>query len=635
MTRRTYYITTPIYYPSDRLHIGHAYTTVAADAIARFKKLQGYDVLFLTGTDEHGQNIEQRAMQAQKTPREFVDGIVDGIKELWRLMDIQYDDFIRTTEDRHFRVVQEIFRRVYESGDIYKGEYEGWYCTGCEAYFTDTQARDMDGRCPDHDRPLERLREHAYFFRLSKYADGLLKHIDDNPGFIQPESRRNEVVSFVRSGLEDLCVSRTSFRWGIPVPFDPGHVIYVWFDALSNYLTGCGYLQDHNRYGKYWPADLHLIGKEIVRFHAVIWPIILMAAGLELPKQVFGHGWLVLESGKMSKTRGNVVDPVVLVGKYGLDAVRYFLLREVPFGADGVYSEDAMVARINADLANDLGNLVHRTLAMIKRFLGGVIREPAELEEIDVLFKEKILATPAFVEKAFDALELSNGLAAVGRLVSAANKYIDDTAPWSLFRSGDDSRLGTVFYNLCEALRVVAVLLTPFLVETPERIWQYLGLPGQPRTQDWESLNVWGLTRPGSLVQEAAPLFPRIEAVPDRDASIPPAGAAAPATVDLEEFKRLDLKVGTIIKAEAIKGASRLLKLVVDTGDEHRQVVAGIAEHYEPEQLAGKQVVLVANLKPVTIRGVESRGMILAASDGKGLRLLMPDGPIEEGSPVS
>jgi len=635
MTRPTYYITTPIYYPSNRLHIGHAYTTVAADAVARFKRLQGCDVWFLTGTDEHGRKIEERAAQEGKTPREFVDPVVAGIKELWQLLHIRYDDFIRTTEERHVRVVQELFTRVHQSGDIYAGEYEGWYCVGCETYFTDTQAKDMDGHCREHDRPLERLRERAYFFRLSKYAGRLLRHIEDHPGFIRPESRRNEVLALIRGGLEDLCVSRTSFSWGIPVPFDPQHVIYVWFDALSNYLSGCGYLQDETRYGKYWPADLHLTGKEIVRFHAVIWPAILMAAGLALPKCVFGHGWLVLEGGKMSKTLGNVVDPVVLVGKYGLDAVRYFLLREVPFGADGIYHEEALIARSNADLANDLGNLVHRTLAMIKRFQHGIVAAPVRPEAIDDQFREAVLATPAAVEQAVDGLELSNALGAIGRLVSASNKYIDTTAPWAHFRDGNEGRLATIFYHLCEALRVVAVLLTPFLVETPGKIWQCLGLAGHPGEQGWESLTVWGLTRPGSRVQEGPPLFPRIETSRPAEGGPPPKIHVDPATVEIDDFRRLDLRIGTIVEAQAMPGAARLLRLVVDVGAARRQVVAGIAGEYEPGELAGRQVVVVVNLKPVKLRGVESQGMILTAGDGDRLRLLVPDGPVKEGSPVS
>jgi methionyl-tRNA synthetase len=633
MTRLSYYITTPIYYPSDRLHIGHAYTTVAADAIARFKRLQGFDVLFLTGTDEHGQKIEQRAAAEGKSPREFVDAIVATIKELWDLLGISYDDFIRTTDQRHVSVVQGLFRRVYEQGDIYEGEYEGWYCTGCEAFYTDTQARDVGGRCPDHDRPLELVRERAYFFRLSKYAERLLEHIEQNPDFIQPESRRNEVVAFVRQGLDDLCVSRTSFRWGIPVPFNEEHVIYVWFDALANYLTGCGYLQDEPRFKRYWPADVHLIGKEILRFHAVIWPVILLAAGLELPRQVFGHGWLVLESGKMSKTRGNVVDPVALVGKYGLDAVRYFLVREVPFGADGVYSEEALVARINSDLANDLGNLVHRTVAMVQRFLEGVIPEPSQELPLDADFRRRIQATPDEVARAFDRLELSAAAGAVLRLVGAANKYIDDAAPWNLARNGDVERLGTVFYYLAECLRVISILLTPFLIETPGRIWRRLGLEGSPEQQTWASALQWGGTKSGSRVTPGDPLFPRIEA-PAADVSGNGSGTAN-EVITIDEFRRLNLRVGTVCAAELVAGANRLLRLVVSLGSETRQVVAGIAHHYTPESLLGKQVVLVSNLKPAMIRGLQSQGMVLAVVDGERLRLLTPDGPVREGSPVS
>ncbi len=513
--RGKFYVTTPIYYPSASLHIGHAYTTVAADVLARFHRLRGEDVFFLTGTDEHGQKIQRKAEAAGKHPREFVDGIVAGIKHLWERLRISYDDFIRTTEERHKGVVQRIFERLRERGDIYKAEYEGWYCTDCESFYTETQYQDFPGgRCPDHDKPLERLREESYFFRMSRYADALLRHIEENPDFIQPPSRRNEMVNFIKQGLEDLCVSRTSFDWGVRVPFDPRHVVYVWVDALSNYISAIGYLSDdpklRQRFERYWPADVHLVGKEIVRFHTVIWPILLMALELPLPRRVFGHGWLVLESGKMSKARGNVIDPHALMDRYGVDAVRYFLVREIPFGADGFYSEEALVARYNADLANDLGNLLSRSTAMVERFLGGIVPDPAEAEDDGVLRGAAEEAARA-VEEHMERLELSDAAAAVLRLAQRANKYIDETAPWELARDPLRlRRLGGVLYSLLEAQRVAAVLLTPFLVEAPEKIWHQLGLDGDVRAARWPEDLAWGGLSGGARVRRGAPLFPRV-----------------------------------------------------------------------------------------------------------------------------
>lgn len=520
MTRK-FYITTPIYYPSDRLHIGHAYTTVAADTLARFHRLCGHDTFFLTGTDEHGQKIQRKAQAADKAPQEFVDGVVAGILRLWDRLQVTYDDFIRTTEPRHKLVVQQIFQRLHDQGDIYKSEYEGWYCADCESFYTETQIQAFPGgRCPDHDKPLERLREESYFFRLSSYADRLLAHIEANPDFIQPASRRNEMVNFIRQGLEDLCVSRTTFDWGIQVPFDPKHVIYVWMDALSNYITAIGYLSDDVErralFERYWPADVHLVGKEIVRFHTVIWPILLMALGLPLPRQVFGHGWLVLESGKMSKARGNVIDPHELMDRYGVDAVRYFLLREIPFGADGFYSEDALVARLNADLANDLGNLLSRSTAMIERFTGGEV--PAAVPGTDDgILRELAGEMVDAYTRQMERLELSDAMSAVMRLVGRANKYIDETAPWDLSRraqAGDRAageRLGAVLYNLAEVQRIAALMLVPAMPEAPEKIWHQLGLDGDPRAQRWPDVARWGLFPPGIRVRRGDPIFPRIE----------------------------------------------------------------------------------------------------------------------------
>lgn len=510
MEKPTFYITTPIYYPSDNLHIGHAYTTVAADTLARYYRMTGHDVWFLTGSDEHGQKIERVSRAAGVSPREYVDGIVANFKKLWDVLLVSYDDFIRTTEDRHRITVQTVFQKLYDQGDIYKAAYSGWYCTPCETFWT---KRTLAGEnCPDCGRPVEMVEEESYFFRLSRYADRLLKHIEENPSFIQPAGRSNEMISFIKMGLDDLCVSRTTFDWGIPVPFDSKHVIYVWVDALTNYISALGYgSADDSLYRKFWPADIHLVGKDIVRFHTIIWPIILMACELPLPRQVVGHGWLLVDSGKMSKSRGNVVDPLELVEKYGVDAVRYYLLRELPFGADGSYSEDALVTRINTDLANELGNLVSRAVAMVEKYRGGVVPAPKDMEGPDEELRELAVALPGLVAEHLESRSLNGALDAIWKLVKRANRYVDETAPWNLAKKEDCAlRLDTVLYNLVESLRFTGIAVSPFLPMVPPRLWPQLGLVGQDELTGWGAL-VWGLLPAGTKLRKGEALFPRIE----------------------------------------------------------------------------------------------------------------------------
>ncbi len=645
--KKPFYITTPIYYPSDKLHIGHAYTTVAADAMTRYKKQRGYDAYFLTGTDEHGQKIQQRALDAGKTPQEFVDGIVSGIKDLWQLLDIQYDDFIRTTDERHVKVVQQIFQKIYDQGDIYKSEYSGWYCTPCETFFTERQLAEGH-TCPDCGRPVEVAHEESYFFKMSKYADRWLEFIEANPDFIQPETRRNEMISFVKQGLEDLCVSRTTFDWGIPVPINSKHVIYVWFDALTNYISALGYgTDDDSKFQKYWPADIHLMAKDIIRFHAIIWPIILMAADIPLPSKVVAHGWLLMQDGKMSKSKGNVVDPVILAEKYGVDAIRFFLLREMAYGMDANYSEEALVNCINIDLANDYGNLLSRTTAMIEKFLGGVIAPGTEGTEFDAELLELAAATPANMARYMDKMDAANAIAEIWKLVNKANKYVDAAAPWALNKAGETEKLKTVMYNLAEVLRQVTILISPVMPHIADRVWEQLGLTAETAGSDWTALE-WGRLPTGTHIKRGEPLFPRIdwEKQQDAPAEAAPAAAApaeAPAAAEtaplkpeitIEDFEKIDLRVCRVLTAEKIKKADKLLKLTVSLGNEERTVVSGIAQHYTPEELIGKQLVLVANLKPAKLRGVESRGMILAASCGDKLQIVEVPCDILPGSAV-
>ena len=634
--QKRFYITTPIYYPSANLHIGHAYCTVMADTMTRYKRMQGYETYFLTGSDEHGQKIERVAKAQGVTPIEYTDKIVATFQDLWKRLLISNDDFIRTTQPRHMEVVQQIFKTIYEKGDIYKSEYEGHYCTPCETFFTERQL--VDGNCPDRCRPTELIKEESYFFKMSKYQDRLLQYIEDHPDFIQPTARRNEMISFIKQGLEDLCISRTTFDWGIPVPINDKHVIYVWFDALTNYISALGYGTDHDElFQKFWPANIHLVGKDIARFHAIIWPCILMAADLPLPKQIFGHGWVLLNSGKMSKSKGNVVDPNVLLDKYGVDAIRYFLLREISTGSDGYYSEEALVKRINTDLANDFGNLVSRTVAMIDKYFEGAVPAPADTpaSQFDAELKELALSVGNEAAACLEKMDFPNALAAIWKLISRANKYIDETAPWVLAKDeSQKSVLGTVLYNLMESIRISTILLAPFMPLVPGKVAEQTGQALKGRA--WADGCVWGQVETGVKVCKKDAIFPRIDPksldLPKEDAKseknkeekpaakaeakqTAEAPAQAKAEITYDDFAKLDLRVVEVLECSKVEKADKLLQFKLKMGDEIRTVVSGIAKFYEnPEELVGKKLVLVANLAPKKIRGIVSHGMLLSAA---------------------
>ena len=647
----TFYITTPIYYPSDKLHIGHTYCTVATDTIARYKRMCGYDVMFLTGTDEHGQKIEEKAKEAGCTPQEFVDRIVEGeggILDLWKLMNISNDRFIRTTDGYHVKAVQRIFKKMYDNGDIYKGKYSGMYCTPCESFWTESQL--VDGKCPDCGRPVKYAEEEAYFFKLSKYAEPVRELLLSGT-FLEPASRVNEMIkNFIDPGLEDLCVSRTSFKWGIPVDFDPGHVVYVWVDALFNYMTALGYMNDErDGLDKYWPADVHMVGKEIVRFHSIIWPAMLMSVGAPLPKKVFGHGWLLLGGGKMSKSKGNVVDPYILAGRFGVDALRYFLMREFPLGSDGNFSNELLISRINSDLANDYGNLLSRTVAMAVKYFDGTLSTERVDDPMDCELKTMACELRGKYEKLMDTFQTQAALEEVFKVISRANKYIDETAPWVLAKDeANKPRLATVMYNLLETLRICTQLLTPFMPESTVKAADQIGVPEELRT--WDAAGEWGALPADVTVHKGDTLFPRIDMDKElaelekleeeaRKAALPPIELEPQLTenVDFDTFCKSDFRVVKVKSCEAVKKSDKLLKFILDDGTGvDRQILSGIHKWYQPEDLVGKTLVAIVNLPPRKMMGLESNGMLISAvhkeKGEEALHLIMVDDAIPAGA---
>lgn len=635
MSKGTFYVTTPIYYPSSKLHIGHTYTTVAADVLSRIKRAQGYDVMFLTGTDEHGEKILNVAKEKGLEPKEYLDEIVGEIKELWKKMEISYDYFIRTTDASHELRVQEIFKKLYANGDIYKGKYEGLYCVPCESFWTETQA--VDGCCPDCGGKVNKTQEDTYFFKLSKYQDRLLDLLE-NTDFLEPKSRVNEMVNnFIKPGLDDLSISRSSFKWGIPVPIDDKHIIYVWLDALSNYITALGYPDDDANYKKYWPADVQFVGKEIVRFHSIIWPAILMALNEPVPKKVFGHGWILFEDGKMSKSKGNIVDPVILIDRYGVDTLKYFLMREYSFGQDGLFTNEVLLNRINSDLANDLGNLISRTIAMIFKYNNGTIIKSNKSTEFDQILIDMSISVKNTVEAKIDKLDFSNALEEIWKLIRRTNKYIDETTPWILARDESNKELlDNVLYNLSESIRIISTLINPFLPHTSKKIFDAFNVDEENR--QWDTSTNFGLTKSNTLINKIDVLFPRID-VPKELEYLKGLGENREKQMEfkneitIDDFDKLDLRSAEIISAEKHPKADKLLVLQLKVGTEQRQVVSGISQYFKLDELIGKKVVLLVNLKPIKLRGIESQGMILAATNGDDLKLVSVD--IKSGSPIS